>query len=52
MFTFECTSYEDNLKTEWEANALKKNIIVNYNLNTKNNDKNNVIIVMKVEQYL
>ena len=32
--------YKDNLKTEWEANALEKNIIVYHNLNTKNNDKN------------
>ena len=40
------------LKTKWEVNAIKKIIIVNYNLNSKNNDNNinNVIIVMKVEQ--
>ena len=40
------------LKTKWEVNTLKKIIIVNYNLNSKNNDNNinNVIIVMKVEQ--
>ena len=42
------------LKTKWEVNAIKKIIIVNYNLNSKNNDNNinNVIIVMKVEQQL
>ena len=39
-------------KDRMGSKCIKKNIIVNYNLNTKNNGKNNVIIVMKVEQYL
>ena len=44
--------YKDNLMTKWSKCNSNSIVVVNYNINNKNNynNTNKVIIVMKVEQ--